>query len=82
MHERDVLNAIQRIERVHSAQVLSYLKQTGCKVGLLFNFNVRMLLPDGFRRIVNDFPDSMLSAFSAFPRPLTMTQHTSESVST
>jgi len=49
--------AIARIEQVHRAQVLSYLKQTGCKVGLLFNFNVRILLPDGFRRIVNGFPD-------------------------
>jgi GxxExxY protein len=51
------VKAIARIEQVHRAQVLSYLKQTGCKVGLLFNFNVRILLPDGFRRIVNGFPD-------------------------
>jgi GxxExxY protein len=51
------VKAIARIEPVHRAQVLSYLKQTGCKVGLLFNFNVQILLPDGFRRIVNGFPD-------------------------
>jgi GxxExxY protein len=51
------VKAIARIEPVHRAQVLSYLKQAGCKVGLLFNFNVRILLPDGFRRIVNGFPD-------------------------
>jgi GxxExxY protein len=51
------VKAIAGIEPVHRAQVLSYLKQTGCKVGLLFNFNVRILMPDGFRRIVNGFPD-------------------------
>jgi GxxExxY protein len=51
------VKAIERIERVHRAQVLSYLKQTGCKVGLLFNFNVRILMPDGFRRIANGFPE-------------------------
>jgi GxxExxY protein len=51
------VKAITRIEQVHRSQVLSYLKLTGCKVGLLFNFNVRILLPDGFRRVVNRFPD-------------------------
>ena len=48
---------IERLERVHAAQVLSYLRLTGCKVGLLINVNVRWLIKDGVRRIVNGFPD-------------------------
>ncbi len=44
----------------HQAQLLSYLNLSGCKVGLLINFNVRVL-KDGIRRVVNDFPDSLRS---------------------
>ena len=50
------VKAIERLERVHSAQVLSYLRQLKLKLGLLINFNVRWL-QDGIKRIVNDFPD-------------------------
>ena len=42
---------------IHQAQLLSYLKLSGCKVGLLVNFNVE-IVKDGIRRVVNDFPDS------------------------
>ena len=45
---------------IHQAQLLSYLKLSGCKVGLLINFNVKVL-KDGIRRLVNDFPDSLRS---------------------
>jgi GxxExxY protein len=51
------VKAIERLERVHAAQVLSYLRLTGCKVGLLINFNVRWLIRNGVRRIVNGFPE-------------------------
>jgi len=51
------VKAIERLERVHAAQVLSYLRLSGCKVGLLINFNVRWLIKDGVRRIVNGFPE-------------------------
>ena len=37
---------------IHEAQLLSYLKLTGCQVGLLINFNVK-LLRHGIRRIIN-----------------------------
>ena len=37
---------------VHEAQLLSYLKLTGCQVGLLINFNVTSL-KQGIRRIIN-----------------------------
>jgi hypothetical protein len=42
---------------IHEAQLLSYLKLSGCKVGLLINFN-ETLLKNGLRRRVNNFPDS------------------------
>jgi len=36
---------------VHEAQVLTYLKLTGCRLGLLLNFNERRMA-DGIQRIV------------------------------
>jgi len=47
--------AVDRLIPVHRAQLLSYLKLSRCKVGLLINFNV-LLLKNGIVRIVNDFP--------------------------
>ncbi|HEY3818297.1 MAG TPA: GxxExxY protein [Polyangiaceae bacterium] len=40
---------------VHMAQLLSYLRATRLTVGLLINFNVRMLR-EGLRRVVNSAP--------------------------
>ena len=37
---------------VHSAQLLTYLKLAGCRLGLLLNFNVPAMR-DGIRRVVN-----------------------------
>jgi len=51
------VKAVDRLAPIHQAQLLSYLKLSGCKVGLLINFNVK-LLKYGIRRVVNDFPDS------------------------
>jgi GxxExxY protein len=51
------VKAIERFERVHGAQLLSYLRLTGCKVGLAINFNVRWLVKGGVKRVVNGFPD-------------------------
>lgn len=45
------LKAVETLARVHSTQLITYLKLTGCPVGLLMNFNVP-LLKDGIRRIV------------------------------
>ena len=45
------LKAVERIRRVHEAQMLTYLKLTGCRVGLLINFNVA-LLKQGIKRLV------------------------------
>src|SRR5258706_12791186 len=45
------LKSVQRIEPVFEAQLLSYLKLTGIRVGLLINFNVP-LITDGIFRVV------------------------------
>ena len=43
---------VDAMARVHTRQVTSYLKTTGLRLGFLFNFNVDILMRDGFRRIV------------------------------
>lgn len=48
------LKAIERLLPVHEAQLLSYLRMSDLRLGLLINFNVR-LLRDGVRRMVNNF---------------------------
>ena len=47
------LKAVDRLDPIHEAQLLSYLKLSGCRVGLLIIFNVKML-KQGIRRMVND----------------------------
>lgn len=47
------LKAVERVLPVHEAQLLSYLKLSGRKLGLLLNFNV-VHFRDGIRRIVNN----------------------------
>jgi len=47
------LKSIEEIAPVHSKQLLTYLRITGCKLGLLINFN-EALIKDGIRRIVNN----------------------------
>lgn len=46
------VKSVEALNDVHLAQVLTYLKLSGCKLGLLINFNVA-LIKDGIRRIVN-----------------------------
>jgi len=46
------LKAVETILPVHEAQLLSYLRLTGYKLGLLINFNVPVLR-SGVRRVVN-----------------------------
>jgi GxxExxY protein len=50
------VKSIERFERIHGAQLLSYLRFSKCKVGLLINFNVKWLVQDGIKRVVNGFP--------------------------
>jgi GxxExxY protein len=51
------VKSVERFERVHAAQLLSYLRLSGCRVGLLINFNVKWLVEDGIKRVVNGFPE-------------------------
>ena len=46
------LKAVERLLPVHEAQLLTYLRLSGHRVGLLLNFNVP-LMKDGIRRLVN-----------------------------
>jgi GxxExxY protein len=50
------IKAIEKLEPIHEAQLLSYLKLSKCPVGLLINFNVKFL-KDGIRRLVNQFKE-------------------------
>jgi GxxExxY protein len=45
------IKAVETMSAVHEAQILTYMKLTGIKTGLLMNFNVK-LLKDGLRRFV------------------------------
>lgn len=47
------LKSVQEIATVHLKQLLTYLKVTGCKLGLLINFN-EALIKEGIKRIVNN----------------------------
>jgi GxxExxY protein len=46
------VKSVEVLNEVHLAQLLTYLKLSDCKLGLLINFNVK-LLKDGVRRIIN-----------------------------
>ena len=45
------IKSVTELAKIHEAQVLTYLKLSGCRVGLLINFNVWQL-KQGIRRIV------------------------------
>lgn len=47
------VKAVDRLHPVHEAQLLSYLRMTDVKLGLLINFNMK-LLRDGVKRVVNN----------------------------
>ncbi len=46
------LKAVEQIAPIHEAQLLTYLKLSGCKLGFLLNFNVT-LMKEGIKRMVN-----------------------------
>ncbi|MEN2414202.1 GxxExxY protein [Flavobacterium mesophilum] len=47
------VKAVDCLNEVHFAQLLTYLKLTNCKLGLLINFNVS-LLKNGIKRVANN----------------------------
>ena len=50
------IKAVEALNDIHMAQVLTYLKLSSCKLGLLINFNT-VLLKNGFKRIINGYLD-------------------------
>jgi GxxExxY protein len=49
------VKSVKRLAPIHQAQLLTYLKLTGCPAGLLLNFNVP-LMKQGIRRMLNPKP--------------------------
>jgi GxxExxY protein len=45
------IKSVEALTDVHTAQVLTYLKLSGCKIGLLLNFNVASL-KNGIKRLI------------------------------
>jgi GxxExxY protein len=50
------LKSCESVERVHKKQLLTYLRLTDCRLGLLINFNVP-LIKDGISRVANNLPE-------------------------
>jgi GxxExxY protein len=62
--ENEVVVEVKSVEvalPVHHAQLLSYLRLTNKRLGLLINFNVPVLV-EGVKRIMNGFPSASLAA--------------------
>ena len=49
------IKSVESLSRLHDAQVLTYLRMTGRRIGLLMNFNA-LALKDGLRRFVLGAP--------------------------
>ncbi len=45
------IKSVEALNEVHLAQILTYQKLSGCKLGLLVNFNVKRL-KDGIKRVI------------------------------
>ncbi len=45
------IKSVESLADIHLAQILTYLKLSGCKLGLLVNFNVKHL-KDGIKRVI------------------------------
>ncbi len=50
------LKSCEKIEPIHRAQLLTYLKLSGLRIGLLFNFNCPVMR-HGIVRVVNQLPE-------------------------
>lgn len=46
------VKSVENLHDVHKAQLLTYLKLSGCRLGLLINFNVKYV-GLGFKRVIN-----------------------------
>lgn len=50
------LKAVDAIQPIHEAQLLTYLRLTGCSLGLIANFHAKSM-KEGLRRMVLDHPE-------------------------
>ncbi len=48
------VKSIEALTDIHLAQILTYMRLSKCKVGLLINFNV-LKLTNGLKRVVNNY---------------------------
>ncbi len=48
------VKAVSALSTIHQAQLMSYLKLSGCRVGLLINFHTE-ILSKGIMRLANNF---------------------------
>lgn len=48
------IKSVDQLNDIHTAQVLTYLKLSGCRIGLLMNFNV-LKLKDGIKRLIHGY---------------------------
>lgn len=46
------IKSVESLNDIHLAQILTYLRLSHCKLGLLINFNT-LLFKDGVRRVIN-----------------------------
>lgn len=74
------IKAIDALLPVHSAQLLTYLKSSDKRVGLLINFNVTMLTK-GLKRIVNNYVEAPIEDASenSLPSSLRLSQRLRDS---
>ncbi len=50
------LKSVERLASIHGKQLLTYLRLSGCRLGLLINFG-EVLLKDGIKRVANGMID-------------------------
>ena len=48
------LKAVEELNDLHLAQMITYLKLANCEIGLLINFNV-LKLKNGIKRVANNY---------------------------
>lgn len=51
------IKAVEKLNDIHMAQIISYLKLTDLRLGFLINFNVKYI-KEGIKRIANDFNEA------------------------
>ncbi len=61
------VKSVEALAPIHQAQLLSYLKLSGCKLGLIINFNVT-LLKHGIMRLAHNLEESTSPPSPPSPR--------------